>query len=137
MIDNYNPKVLLLVDDDEDDQHIFQEALKAIDEKIVCYTASDGRDALTKLRDALLIPDVVFLDLNMPVMTGKDCLIALKKDKDLKNIPVIVYSTSSVEKEKTNCLSLGAAHFLSKPTEFNILVTRLKEALKMIWRDGW
>jgi CheY-like chemotaxis protein len=127
------PKILFLIDDDPDDKEIFQEALKQIDEEIICYTASDGEDALTKLRDALLLPDVVFLDLNMPVMNGKDCLRELKKDKDLRHIPVIVYSTSSVEREKSNCLSLGATHFISKPPQFAVLVNKLTETLRTDW----
>jgi CheY-like chemotaxis protein len=127
------PKILFLIDDDPDDKEIFQEALRQIDEKIICYTATDGKDALAKLRDALLLPDVVFLDLNMPVMNGKDCLRELKNDRQLKHIPVIMYSTSSAEKEKSNCLSLGATHYISKPPQFNMLVNKLDETLKIDW----
>jgi CheY-like chemotaxis protein len=127
------PKILFLVDDDQDDQDIFQEAVKLIDKDIVCYTACDGKDALTKLRDALFLPDVVFLDLNMPVMNGKECLKALKQDKHLRHIPVIVYSTSAAEKEKSNCLSLGASHYISKPSQFNLLVSKLQEMFENNW----
>jgi CheY-like chemotaxis protein len=127
--DANTPKILFLIDDDPDDQEIFQEAIKVIDKTIICYTASDGKDALSKLHDALLLPDVVFLDLNMPVMNGKDCLKALKQDKVLKHIPVIVYSTSSADKERYNCLSLGATQYISKPPQFNVLVSKLKETL--------
>jgi CheY-like chemotaxis protein len=131
MIKQVGPtKVLFLVDDDPDDKEIFQEALKAIDKKIVCYTASDGKDAISKLRGAMLLPDVLFLDLNMPVMNGKDCLKHLKSDKDLKHIPVIIYSTSAEEKERQNCLELGAANFISKPPQFNSLVATLSDTLK-------
>ena len=127
------PKILFLVDDDPDDQEIFQEALRLIDKSIVCYTATDGKDAIDKLKDSLILPDVLFLDLNMPVMNGKDCLKAIKSDKDLRRIPVIVYSTSSAEKEKTNCLSLGAIHYISKPPQFNMLVSKLQETLLIDW----
>ena len=123
-------KVLFLVDDDPDDKDIFQEALKLIDKSIVCYTANDGRDALNKLKESLLLPDILFLDLNMPVMNGKDCLKQLKSDKDLRHIPVIIYSTSSAEKERTNCLELGARSYISKPPQFNTLVDTLQHTLK-------
>lgn len=123
------PKVLFLVDDDPDDQDIFQEALKAVDDKIVCYVAQDGKEALNKLQDSLLLPDLVFLDLNMPVMNGKDCLKALKTDKDLRNIPVIIYSTASAEKERDQCIALGARDFISKPPQFNSLVSLLHATL--------
>ncbi|HYC84673.1 MAG TPA: response regulator [Chryseosolibacter sp.] len=128
--DVHMPKILFLVDDDPDDKDIFQEALRVIDQSIVCYTASDGKDALAQLREALFLPDVVFLDLNMPVMNGKDCLKELKQDKELKHIPVVVYSTSAAEKEKHNCLTLGAAHFISKPPQFNVLVNTLQETFQ-------
>lgn len=127
------PKVLFLVDDDPDDQDIFQEALRTIDENIVCYVAHDGKEALAKLQDSLLLPDAVFLDLNMPVMSGKECLKALKKDKDLRNIPVIIYSTASADKERENCIQLGAFDFISKPPQFNTLVTTLRDKLLNSW----
>src|SRR5688572_7998897 len=128
------PKILFLVDDDQDDKEIFQEALNLIDNKITLYTASDGREALRKLHEALVLPDIVFMDLNMPIMGGKDCLKALKLDRQLKKIPVIIYSTSAEAKEKENCLKLGASHYISKPPQFDSLVSTLKETLASEWR---
>lgn len=130
-----HPKVLFLIDDDLDDQHVFLEALQTIDKSIVCYTANDGRDALNKLHDALLLPDIIFLDLNMPVMSGKECLRALKTDNTLKHLPVIIYSTSSAEKEKENCLQLGAVQFISKPPQFNTLIATLQHTLQKDWHN--
>jgi CheY-like chemotaxis protein len=130
---NY-PKILFLVDDDHDDQEIFIEALKSIDKSIICYTANDGKDAISQLNDSLLLPAVIFLDLNMPVMNGKECLKALKIDKNLKELPVVIYSTSSSENEKQNCIELGAANFISKPSHFNTLVTTLESTLHSYWR---
>ncbi|MBT1706230.1 response regulator [Chryseosolibacter indicus] len=127
------PKVLFLIDDDQDDQHIFLEALQVIDRSIVCYTAKDGKDALTQLQDSLLLPDIIFLDLNMPIMNGKECLKALKTDKNLKHLPVIIYSTSSAEKEKENCLKLGAVQYISKPPQFNALISTLESTLQKDW----
>ena len=124
------PKVLFLVDDDPDDQDIFQEALKAIDTSIVCYFAHDGKEAIDKLQDALFLPDMLFLDLNMPVMNGKDCLKALKSHSDLKHIPVVIYSTASADKERAACMELGASDFISKPPQFNSLVQTLTATLK-------
>lgn len=124
------PKILFLVDDDPDDHDIFQEALKVIDDSIVCYFAHDGKEAINKLQDALLLPDMLFLDLNMPVMNGKDCLKALKDHKDLKHIPVVIYSTASADKEKSTCIELGARDFISKPPQFNALVETLTATLK-------
>lgn len=129
------PKILFLVDDDHDDQEVFLEALRAIDTSIVCYTAKDGRDALHQLQEALILPDVLFVDLNMPIMSGKELLKALKKEKSLQSIPVIVYSTSSAEKEKDNCIELGAVSYISKPTQFKTLVTTLTNTLQEIRRN--
>ena len=61
-----------------------------------CFTAKDGEDALTKLSEpGQLLPEVIFLDLNMPRMDGRQVLVALKRDERLNKIPVVIYTTSS------------------------------------------
>src|SRR6266487_683666 len=92
--------LFLLADDDADDQQLFKEALNEIDKSIRCLTASSGEEALNKLKtDLKQLPDYIFLDLNMPRMNGLECLVEIKKTNTLKHIPVIIYSTSSAEKD--------------------------------------
>src|SRR5688572_8199538 len=89
----------LLADDDRDDASLFCEALSGIDPLLKCYTVENGRLVFDFLSCGADKPDVIFLDINMPIMNGWDCLKKLRADPDFKNIPVIVYSTSVARKD--------------------------------------
>ena len=92
-------KNFLIGDDDPDDQELFLEALKEIDEDFVCVTAFDGQEVLDKLENSLFVPDMIFLDLNMPKMNGHECLKEIKKNSLLKkywSIPARQVETSVV-----------------------------------------
>ncbi len=118
--------VVLIVDDDKEDCELFFEAIHDIDPAIKCWTAKDGRHALNMLtKDMVLPPDYIFLDINMPLMNGKDTLIEIKKQTRLKEIPVIMYSTTSDTREIQGYYKLGAHDFLIKPNNFNKLVEAL------------
>ena len=107
---------IFLVDDDEDDRKLFIEAVKEYDKDITCMEAENGDKALSYLQDpANPIPDFIFLDLRMPGMGGRQCLVEIKKDTRLQPVPVIVYTTSRDVKESKELMQLGAAHFMSKP----------------------
>lgn len=111
-----NRITLLIVDDDPDDRFFFIEAAKEIDKNIECITAGDGQKALDLLRSRLAsLPDLIFLDVRMPLLDGKKCLLEIKKDERLKHIPVIIYTTSRVIEESIELKKLGAIHFISKP----------------------
>jgi CheY-like chemotaxis protein len=107
---------LMIVDDDADDRTLFVQSVKEIDETIECIVAKDGQEALKLLSQPLFeLPNFIFLDLRMPRVGGKKCLIELKKDERLKNIPVVIYTTSREVKESQELKELGAVHFISKP----------------------
>jgi CheY-like chemotaxis protein len=120
---------ILLIDDDEDDQEIFMTALEKVDSTIYCDRLFDAREALSKLNAQEISPDLIFLDLNMPVMNGQQFLAAIKKIEELKNIPVIILSTSSLQSTKQLTKELGAMDFHSKPENFQDLVKILKSIL--------
>lgn len=123
--------ICFLIDDDDDDQEIFSLALNTIDTDITCITANDGIDALNRLNmDAGFVPDYIFLDLNMVRMNGRECLTEIKKLSRLNTTPVIIYSTSSQEKDITETRQLGAADYIVKPASISILVQRLEQVLK-------
>jgi len=124
-------KTCLLVDDDEDDKEIFCIALEKIDPAIDCITASDGREALSILSDESFTPDFIFLDLNMPRMDGKECLKEIRKKSRLNHIPVIIFTTSSAEKDKEETKQLGANSFITKPP----LVSTLAQILEKVFND--
>ena len=116
-----------MVDDDEDDREIFNIALRDLGEHIHCVLASDGMDALEKLRGPDALPDFIFLDLNMPRMDGKECIAEIKKDKRLNDIPVVIYSTSSNAKDRADATRLGAMHFFTKPPSISALTHALSD----------
>ncbi len=121
-------KLFLLADDDADDAEMFCEALAQIDEAIVCRCAENGRELLAQLNELGSLPDLIFLDINMPVMNGRECLQQLKSNDRYRHIPVFIYSTSSHQKEMDTARESGALCFLTKPTGF----AELKEILAMI-----
>jgi CheY-like chemotaxis protein len=122
---------LLLIDDDRDDQFFFKEALKKIDRKFECKVANSGASGLELLRESASLPDYIFLDLNMQGMSGKDCLKELKSDARLKNIPVIICTTSQYQNDKNESLLLGAAHYLVKQFDISQQPRDIAEALEI------
>ena len=122
---------IFLVDDDFDDQLIFQSALETVSTLFDFETAYDGIDALTKIKDpAFRLPDLIFTDLNMPKMNGIRFLEAVKKLDYYQQIPVIVYSTSASPADINTCKSLGAEAYLVKPSYFSELCRQLESTLR-------
>ncbi|SRR5258708_368818 len=112
----------LLIDDDTDDRELFSEALAAVDPVIICDQATDGAEAFSRLRNKEIShPDIIFLDINMPVMNGWQFLSKLKSEDAFRHIPVIVYSTSSALKDKRIADEMGALCFITKPHAFRLL----------------
>ena len=118
-------KTFLIIDDDPDDVQIFVEALWEIDKNFHCFSACDG-DAGIQLLKKGTKPDFIFLDLNMPRMNGKQCLMKIKNDPEIANIPVIIYTTSKIKGDMEKTMQLGASGFLTKPTKFDELVRAIK-----------
>ena len=131
------PKIFFIADDDTDDQEIFIEALHEIDKSIQCYTALNGEDAMHKLKKELkAIPDYIFLDLNMPRLNGKECLIEIKKVDELRHVPVFLYSTSAERRDVDEATRLGAAGFFKKPHKFSELCEVLSNVIARDWKNN-
>ena len=127
-------RLFFIVDDDADDQELFIEAVGEVDSTIRCITASDSEEALDLLKNRKIpLPDVIFLDLNMPRLNGKQCLAELKKQAHLRDIPVIIYSTSSEKRDIDETSRLGAAHFLTKPNKFEELCEAITYVVSRDW----
>ena len=124
-------KNIFLVDDDVDDQLFFTDALKEIDAGISCAIANNGREALEDLKKMTLLPEILFLDLNMPFMNGYECLSHLKNEVRLCRIPVVIFTTSNDPKDAEITHQLGAEVFLSKPNEFKLLREKLEKILAL------
>ena len=116
----------LLADDDADDVSIFKEVLQEVSPSANFMAAADGQEALEILKHQQTnFPDIIFLALTMPRMSGKECLTALKSDAQLQRIPVIMYTTSSQSKDIEETMQKGALCFITKPSSVNELKTIL------------
>ena len=110
------PKTVFLIDDDNDDLEFFCEAAAKIVPSLVCITSNDSASALKSFQNFdVPVPDLIFLDLNMPLVDGRKFLTEIKKLKIYSQIPVIIYSTSSHPKDQEDTRKLGASGFLTKP----------------------
>jgi CheY-like chemotaxis protein len=124
----------LIIDDDVEDQEIFLEALKQVDPTVVCYTATSGEEAFKKMEtEVVLLPDLIFLDLNMPKLNGKQVLKEIKNSRLLRDVPVIMYSTSFAPRDIDEVKQIGAIHHLLKPSRFDDLCQSLNYILAVDW----
>jgi CheY-like chemotaxis protein len=126
--------LVLIVDDDAEDCELFREAVYELDPSIKCVAAKDGKAAVNFLDQDHTLPDYIFLDINMPVMNGRETLIEIKKTVRLRNIPVIMYSTTSDTSEIRSYYKLGVHDFLIKPHNFKKLVEALGSIIVSVSR---
>lgn len=120
--------IILYADDDSDDREIFAEILEEIDPEISLVEASDGRETINILAQGIL-PDLIFLDINMPRLNGEETLVEIRKDKRFKNTKVVIYSTSVNPKSIDTYLSLNA-EFLLKPNSVQDGVNKLRNVIE-------
>ena len=129
------PISVLLADDDEDDRLIFKEAFDALKMKTVVKTVNDGIELMEFLADDTnKLPNILFLDLNMPRKSGLECLIEIKRIDNLKDIAIAIYSTSASEQDIEDTFVKGANVYIKKPGDFTTLKNLLEEVIKMNWQ---
>jgi DNA-binding response OmpR family regulator len=129
--------IALYIDDDREDTEIFQEAIRSVEPDVVFYTASDGYEGFRVLEQITVVPDFIFLDVNMPRMNGKDFLTEIKKKVMFRSIPVIMYSTTSHQDEILAYKRMGAYDFIKKPDSFETLRQTLKNIIRNRPKDNW
>jgi CheY-like chemotaxis protein len=124
---------LLLADDDEDDCTFFKEALDDLSIPVTLVTVNDGVELMGFLDDKALdkLPDILFLDLNMPRKNGYECLTEIKEIKELKELPVIIFSTSLDVEIVNTMYDKGALYYIRKPGDFSKLKQVIGNALKV------
>ena len=111
-------RIFWLIDDDADEKMLFGLAVKRAERNIVFLPVETGEEAFALLNQkSTELPHVIFLDINMPRMSGLECLAKLKGDARTKNIPVIMYSTSEREADIRTAEELGAINFCVKPDD--------------------
>lgn len=126
------PVNILLADDDKDDRFFFDKALKALTIPTQLTTVEDGEQLMDYLaKNSENLPDVLFLDLNMPRKKGAECLSEINLDPKLKKLPVIIYSTS-LHEEVANLLYNDGAYYYIQKTDFEELQKVLNHVLTMI-----
>ncbi len=131
---NINKLNVLLADDDEDDRWLFEQALNDIKIKTNLSLFKNGKELMDYLLQIDIKPHLIFLDLNMPIKNGMECLLEMKQDANLKNIPVAIYSTSSSEKDIENTFISGANIYINKPSNFDKLKEVVEKVLQLNWQ---
>ena len=112
------PVYLLLADDDFDDCHLFKEALEEYPSPTKLTIVNDGVELMGFLASKKTLPQLLFMDLNMPRKNGFDCLSELKQNQKLQHIPVIIFSTS-FNREVVNLMHTGGAkYYIRKPAQY-------------------
>jgi CheY-like chemotaxis protein len=125
------PKTVVLIDDDPDDLFFMREALDKIDSSLVCFSFTDPEEALKTLTKELVFsPDYIFIDINMPMMTGYDCLRELRKSEGLQEACIIIYSTYLPPSEAEKLKKQGATYAFQKPYKAGEYLSILKDIIK-------
>lgn len=122
---------VLVVDDDPDEIELLKEAFSEVAPAVTCDGAPNGLAALDYLSaPGQALPDIILLDINMPVMNGWDFLRNVRGSDRLKSIPVVVYTTTDREQDKLLADSLGALKFIRKPENYGALKRELETLLR-------
>ena len=127
-------KYIYLADDDADDREFFEEALKEVSIATELTTTIDGVELMTTLEKAVIgppPPHVIFLDLNMPRKNGFECLEEIREHPKLKNIPIVIFSTTANENSIQKTYLLGANCYIRKPHSHQLLKKAIETVLAL------
>jgi CheY-like chemotaxis protein len=123
---------ILYADDDPEDRDIFHAVVTEINAAIDVVLVDDGTTAIEALNNMRDVPDAIFLDVNMPLMTGIECVAILRKQDRFKSTRIILYSTTTSELEAYKGMKAGATQFLTKATTYAATLHVLRGALNAI-----
>jgi CheY-like chemotaxis protein len=126
-------KELLIADDDADDQFILKEVIHEFSKGIETKTVFNGNELMEILKK-ISLPDLVFLDLNMPMKDGFQCLSEMRSNDKYKSLPVIVFSTSNNDKDIDFCFEKGAEMFCTKPWSMDGYKELIHSLLMVDWK---
>lgn len=126
---------IILADDDEDDRLFFTDAFGELKISTKVNTYNDGVQLMDYLNnDDAILPDVLFLDLNMPRKSGKECLAELRDNERFNGVAIAIYSTSSSEEDIEDTFVQGANIYIKKPNDFNVLKKVLSDVVTINWQ---
>ncbi len=127
--------IILLADDDADDHLFFREAIDEIDTKAALIIVKDGIQLMKHLDNpSTAMPNMVFLDLNMPLKGGLECLKEIRSNSNLKDLSVAIYSTSAAERDVQETFSLGANVYIKKPNDYPTLKKIIADIVTGEWQ---
>lgn len=134
------PLAIFYADDDEDDMMFFNDAVEKISgnsaKKIRLHLHLNGSSLIENIKKNKDHNGVVFLDINMPMKNGMELLQEIRKESEIREFPVVMYSTSSNPANIEQCRQLGADFYAVKPSNFNDLVTLVSEFVAINWKNG-
>ncbi len=134
MENNHLIKNILLVEDDKDDQEIFADALHQVTPDCTLTIIENGIKLLYRFNDpGFIAPDILVLDLNLPLMTGLECLRQIKSNPKLSNIKVVIHSTSTSRTEIETAFKYGANLYIPKHPDFKEMKMMLEKLLILKW----
>ena len=126
---------IMLADDDEDDRLFFRDAFDELKINTNVTTCNDGVELMEYLLNPdTNLPNILFLDLNMPRKNGLECLLEIRKESKFKDIAIAIYSTSSSEEDIENTFVYGANIYIKKPSDFNTLKKVLSDVVTLNWQ---
>ena len=126
---------VVLADDDEDDRSFFLEAFEELKIRTKVAIYKDGVALMNALNEAdSILPNILFLDLNMPMKSGLECLQEIKNNDRFKEIAIAIYSTSASEEDIEDTFVNGANIYIKKPNNFNILKKILSDVVTINWQ---
>lgn len=126
-------KKIFYTDDDRDDQEIFRDAAREVSAGLQVWIQSDGGELMSLLNNPPPQPHIIFLDLNMPVKNGYQILQEIRESEELKDFPVIVFSTSDDLIAIDTTRKLGANLYIPKPSSYSLLKKVIKHSLSINW----
>lgn len=127
---------ILLAEDNTAERELFKRAMKDLSFKVDLTVVEDGAKLMAHLKNCRQMPDLLFLDLNMPLKNGSECLSAIKNHPKFKNIPVIIYSTSYLDEVLDVLYSHGAHYYLQKKIDSSDLRSNLEHIGTMFINDN-
>jgi len=123
---------IILADDDDDDFEFFKEAMQSFVPRLAISRAYDGANLIKILEQSPdNLPDLVFLDLNMPCRNGFESLAVIRMNEKWLNIPIVIYSTSAFPDQIDTTYKLGANLYIQKPDDYNKIRLIVKNILSM------
>jgi CheY-like chemotaxis protein len=129
--ENEQPLHILLADDDEGDRLLFNVAFSELEIKSVVHTVNSGMQLMEWLnKKNIRLPDLLFIDLNMPPKNGLECLREIKSNEKFKDVFIAIYSTSDNEPDMEKTFHTGANVYITKPNDFNVLKKVLEKAVE-------